>query len=56
MVYVQVKGNEKPKQIDADSVDEGMNPGFGHLTIKKGTTVVGKFNAEQVDGWWIEAD
>jgi hypothetical protein len=49
MVFVQVQGVAEPVRIEADKVE--TKP--GHVTLKKGDTIVGEFSTGQVQGWWF---
>lgn len=55
-VFVQIRGTEKPAQIQAEKAEmQGTVGGTDYrLTITSKGETVGQFDGNQVVGWWVQ--
>ena len=53
IIYVKLKGQEQAMPVEGDTAEEDHN--FDQLVVKdKSGKVVGRFQRDQVAGWWIQ--
>jgi hypothetical protein len=51
-LFVVVKGSEKPVSLSADKVEQ--NEVSGELVASRGAQVIGRFQLQEVAGWWLD--